>query len=71
MMYFAGNFIDSNNLKYYNFTSVEPVSRNAIYYSNIYFPETQHYMYVVNGTFVVNDSFYPAASELYFVKGID
>ena len=72
MMNFAGSFIESSsNLKYYNFTTLEPVAKNGLYFINIYFPDTQQYMYVLNGQFVVNDSFYPAASELYLVKGIN
>ena len=72
MMNFFGNLFDSaTGQVYYNFTTVEPITRNGKYFANIYFPDTNEWMYVQNGTFIVQDRFDPLASELYLVKGLE
>ena len=53
---YAGTFNDTQTgLTYYSFTTVDTVTRNARYFSNIYFQDTNEYLYVQNGIFLVND----------------
>lgn len=69
-MNISGTFTDTLG-KYYNYTTIEPVKKNAVYQANIYMTETTQSMYVVNGTFNVFDNLEPSVSELYLIKGID
>jgi hypothetical protein len=74
-MNFFGTFNDSRDSQtsqiYYNFTTVEPIKRNGKYVTIVYFVETDQYMHVINGTFILNDKFDPLASELYLIKGLE
>lgn len=54
MMSFIGNPFDSaSGQVYYRFDSVEPLTRNGRYFVNVYFPDTNEYLYVQNGTFLI------------------
>ena len=54
MMNFFGNLFDSaTGQVYYNFTTVERLTRNGKYFVNIYFPDTNEWMFVQNGTFTI------------------
>lgn len=47
MMNFNGTYFDPlTSQKYYNFTTAEPITRNGKYFSNIYFTESNEYLYV-------------------------